>query len=648
MLFSVWSGPRCCSTALMYSFGQRSDMIVYDEPLYAAYLMQTGTSRPYREQVLKSQSNDGESVMSVLSRQTKDKHVYAKQMGKFISCIQRRWLKEGVHFVLVREPLKVINSFSEVLETTLEETSYPALCRIVSELRALGKKPVVVLSEDLVSNPERMLRAMCERAGLDFDPAMLRWPAGPKPYDGVWASHWYRSVHASTGWGEPTSSHKPQAAIAPELKPMLHECYAMYDLLLPYVLKPASPAGRATAALAEQLSAAALHSPRLRHSVSLDGAAAAAEPPSGAPLEAAGEGNVHAFPADPRNADVLIGMRDGVTQRFVFQWRPAAKVSALDAGFLLGDGVWEGLRIHKGCILFIWAHLRRLYSSAKALKIDMDVTPRQLLGMLRRTMDVNGMREASGAHVRLVVSRGRKMTPTQDPRMTLGGPTIAIIPEWKEATPQQAQHGIRLVTVSIRRGRPDVQEPAWNSLSKLNCIAACIAATTAGGDEGLMLDPEGFVATCNSTNFFIIVCAPAARDAPFDPRTGGEEDLLEGASGLLRGAAADGVELWAPQLRHQMPGVTRANVLAVAADLGWVVREKDFTLTDVYGALEVFVCGTAPGVRPVTQVDGRRIGDGKLGVRTAEIQQGYAQMVAEYVRRASDDGGREPAIEHAL
>lgn len=165
-----------------------------------------------------------------------------------------------------------------------------------------------------------------------------------------------------------------------------------------------------------------------------------------------------------------------------------------------------------------------------------------------------------------------------------------------------AVQGIRLVTVPTRRGRPDVQEPGWNSLSKLNCISACIAMQDAGGDEGLMLDPHGFVATCNSTNFFIVVCAAAARNAPFDPRTGGEEDLLEGTSGLLRGDAAEGVELWAPTSRHLMPGVTRDNVLAVAADLGLVVREKDFTLTDVYGALEAFVTGTAPGVRPVAQV----------------------------------------------
>lgn len=162
--------------------------------------------------------------------------------------------------------------------------------------------------------------------------------------------------------------------------------------------------------------------------------------------------------------------------------------------------------------------------------------------------------------------------------------------------------GIRLATVPTRRGRPDVQEPMWNSLSKLNCITACIAATHAGGDEGLMLDPHGFVATCNSTNFFIIVCAPAARDAPFDSRTGGEEDVLDGTSGLLRGDAAEGVELWAPTRRHQMPGVTRGNVLRVAQEIGLTVRELDFTLTDVYGAVEAFVTGTALGVLPVTEV----------------------------------------------
>lgn len=142
----------------------------------------------------------------------------------------------------------------------------------------------------------------------------------------------------------------------------------------------------------------------------------------------------------------------------------------------------------------------------------------------------------------------------------------------------------------------------WNSLSKLNCISACIAATHAGGDEGLMLDPNGFVATCNSTNFFIVVCAPSARDQPFDPRTGGEEDVLEGTSGVILSDAAEGVELWAPTRRHQMHGITRSNVLLVAQEIGLTVRETDFTLTEVYGALEAFVTGTAPGVLPVTEV----------------------------------------------
>jgi branched-chain amino acid aminotransferase len=203
----------------------------------------------------------------------------------------------------------------------------------------------------------------------------------------------------------------------------------------------------------------------------------------------------------------------------------------------------------------------------------------------------------SGVHIRLVISRGEKVTPYQSPAANRGGPTIVIIPEWKEPDPAVLTTGLRLFTVHVHRGAPDVQDPMWNSLSKLNCITACIQANKAGADEALMLDPHGFVATCNSTHFFIV-------------RKG---------------------ELWTSSGRYCLKGITRGKVLELAAAAGHTVREKDFSLTEVYGADEAFVTGTFAGLIPVREVDGRVIGTGERGPVTEMLQQAYrAHVDARY------------------
>ncbi|NNE63606.1 MAG: aminotransferase class IV, partial [Gammaproteobacteria bacterium] len=201
----------------------------------------------------------------------------------------------------------------------------------------------------------------------------------------------------------------------------------------------------------------------------------------------------HDYQDDPRNASILININGELLPR------EKAMVSVFDSGFVLGDGVWEGLRVHKGKIAFLDAHLERLYGGAKAIDMEMDISPQQLTERLYQTLTANQMHE--GVHIRLMVSRGIKATPYQDPRVTITPPTIVIIPEYKQALPETAANGIRLFTVHVRRGYPDVQDPKLNSHSKLNCITACIQATKAGADEALMLDPHGFVATCNSTHF---------------------------------------------------------------------------------------------------------------------------------------------------
>jgi len=294
----------------------------------------------------------------------------------------------------------------------------------------------------------------------------------------------------------------------------------------------------------------------------------------------------HEYQDDPRNADIIIDINGE------FFAREQAQVSVFDSGFVLGDGIWEGLRVHQGKIAFLDQHLDRLYEGAKALDMEMEVSATLLRQRLYRLLEKNSMRE--GVHIRLMVSRGIKATPYQDPRITITPPTIVIIPEYKTALPETAHKGIKLFTVHVRRGYPDVQDPKLNSHSKLNCITACIQATKAGADEALMLDPHGFVATCNSTHFFIV-------------RKG---------------------QIWTSSGDYCLGGITRGNVIALCEQNQIPVQQKNFSLIDVYGADEAFVTGTFAGLAPVREVDGRIIGAGERGPMVEKLQQLYLEMLA--------------------
>ena len=276
-------------------------------------------------------------------------------------------------------------------------------------------------------------------------------------------------------------------------------------------------------------------------------------------------GGTQDYAGDPRNDSILISI-DGVLVQ-----RDEAKVSVFDSGFVLGDGVWEGLRLHDGRIAFLDQHLDRLWAGAKMLMIDIGTSREALAARLFDCLDANGMTD--GAHIRLMVTRGKKRSPYQDPRLTIGAATIVIIPEWKQPLAGLRARGLNLFTVHIRRTGPAEQDQKLNSHSKLNCILACIQAAEAGADEALMLDDRGFVATCNSTHFFIV------RDG----------------------------ELWTSGGGFCLGGITRGNVLRAARQAGIVARECDFSLFDVYGAHEAFVTGTFAGLTPVVKVDGRRI-----------------------------------------
>ena len=292
------------------------------------------------------------------------------------------------------------------------------------------------------------------------------------------------------------------------------------------------------------------------------------------------------FVEDPRNDRVLLYVNGDMVRR------AEATVSVFDAGFVLGDGVWEGFRLVRGKVAFLDRHLDRLYEGAAAIDLDIGLDRMALTGALYRTITANDM--VDGVHIRLMVTRGIKRTPNQDPRYTIGGATIVIVAEWKEPNPEVRKKGLRLFTSTIRTTPPDMFDMRINSHSRLPLITALIQALKAGADEALMLDPHGFVASCNATNFFIV----------------------------RRG------ELWTSTGRFSFNGITRGNVIQVAAADGIPVHQKDFTLAEVLTADEAFVTGTFGGVTPVSAVDGRVIGGGPGGPMTQRLDGLYRALLA--------------------
>jgi branched-chain amino acid aminotransferase len=298
----------------------------------------------------------------------------------------------------------------------------------------------------------------------------------------------------------------------------------------------------------------------------------------------------HDFVADERNASILINVNGRLVPR------EQAVVSVFDAGFLMGDGVWEGLRVSAGHPAFLEQHLDRLQEGAAAIALDIGRSREELTSEIYRTLAANEM-HGDGVHVRLMVTRGPKSTPYQDPRVSDGPATLVIIAEHKEPLPATVERGLSLFTVHVRRARPDTLDPKLNAHSKLNDVLACIQAYTAGADEALMLDPDGFVATCNSTHFFIV----------------------------------RGGEVWTSTGMYCLAGITRSNVLRLCELQRIPARERSFSLTEVYSADEAFVTGTFAGVVPVHTVDGRRIGTGRRGPMVERLQGLYVELVRDDV-----------------
>lgn len=292
---------------------------------------------------------------------------------------------------------------------------------------------------------------------------------------------------------------------------------------------------------------------------------------------------------DPRNEEILIYVNGELLPR------KDAKISVFDSGYLVGDGVWEALRLHHGVLAFANRHLDRLFQGAKTIGMKLGMTRNEILREVQKTLDANDMK--TDVHVRIMFTRGIKKTPSQDPRLTVSGPNLVIIAEHKKADPESRNKGIKLFTSTIRRGSPDYLDPRLNCHSKLHEVQALIQAIEAGADEALMLDIHGFVSTCNATNFFMV---------------------------------KDG-EVWTSTGQYCMNGITRGVIIDICKKNDIPCFQKNFSLFDVYGADEAFVTGSFGGLTPVTFVDGKEISKSVPGTMTNKLQQLYEKAIEEEV-----------------
>ncbi len=293
---------------------------------------------------------------------------------------------------------------------------------------------------------------------------------------------------------------------------------------------------------------------------------------------------------DKRNDSVLISIN-----RELFP-RNDAKISVFDSGYLVGDGVWEAFRLHHGVLVFVDEHLDRLWQAAKTIGMVLTFSREDLVNDITKTLQANNMTD--NVHVRVMVTRGIKKTPSQDPRLTISGPNVVIIAEYKVANKETKAKGISLFTSTFRRGSPDYLDPRLNCHSKLHEVQALIQAIEAGADEALMLDVNGFVSTCNATNFFMI------KDN----------------------------EVWTSTGQYCMNGITRGKVISVCNANHITCKQKNFSLFDVYGADEAFVTGTFGGLTPVVKIDGKPVGQGKMGNMTKTIDGLYNQLIENEVK----------------
>ncbi|XP_052180509.1 branched-chain-amino-acid aminotransferase-like protein 1 [Diospyros lotus] len=531
-----WSAPRSLSTSLMYSFAQRDDTEVLDEPLYGHFLHVTGVGRPYREEVLSKLESDGSKVVKdVIFGPGVKKYRFCKHMSKQrLPGLSDELMKNGKHFILIRNPLEILQSFDKVVPPSFLELGLADLVSIYSELCQLGKLPPVIDAADLQQDPEATLRCLCEDLDIPFQAAMLKWEAGPKSIDGVWAPWWYSSVHKSTGF---TTKRKYPSPFPFSLYDLLEQSLPFYNMLKCHargssLLKPHLP--------------------------------------------------LPSLPV-PANEKLLVWVGDEIIPR------DSAKVSVFDSVVQGGDSVWEGLRIYNGKIFKLEEHLDRLFDSAKALAFNNVPTREEVKEAIFNTLIRNGMFD--NAHIRLSLTRGKKVTSGMSPAFNLYGCTLIVLAEWKPPVYDNAK-GITLVTATTRRNSPNNLDSKIHHNNLLNNILAKIEGNNANADDAIMLDKDGYVSETNATNIFLV----------------------------KKG------RVLTPHADYCLPGVTRATVMDLVVKENIILEERRISLSEFHTADEVWTTGTMGELSPVLKIDGREIGDGQVGPVTRRLQIAYKNL----------------------
>ncbi|XP_013598707.1 PREDICTED: branched-chain-amino-acid aminotransferase-like protein 2 isoform X2 [Brassica oleracea var. oleracea] len=509
----AWSAPRSLSTSLMYSFAQRDDTEVLDEPLYAAYLKSTGADRPYRDELLSKMHISKQRLLGLPSE----------------------LMSKGKHFILIRNPLNILPSFEKVHPLSFAELGLGELVSIYSDLCQMGTPPAIVDADEFQQDPEGTLRGLCSDLEIPFQPSMLKWEAGPIPEDGLWASWWYKTLHKSTGFSSP----RPYPHTFP-LKhyDLLEQCLPLYNILRRHVKHKSS-------LLTSNLT-----------------------PPS--------------LPV-PENAKLFAWVGDEIVPREM------AKVSVFDSVVQGGDSVWEGLRIYKGKVFKLEEHLDRLFDSAKALAFNNVPTREEVKEAIFRTLITNGMFD--NTHIRLSLTRGKKVTSGMSPAFNRYGCTLIVLAEWKPPV-YDNDSGIVLVTATTRRNSPNNLDSKIHHNNLLNNILAKIESNNANVDDAIMLDKDGFVSETNATNIFMV----------------------------KKG------RVLTPRADYCLPGITRATVMELVVKENFILEERNISLSEFHTADEVWTTGTMGELSPVVKIDGRVIGGGKVGPVTRRLQSAYKKL----------------------
>lgn len=535
-----WSAPRSLSTSLMYSFSQRDDINVLDEPLYSHFLRVSGFDRPYRDEVLSNMESDGNKVVNdVIYGSGNKKYRFCKHISKQrVLGLPEDLVKKGKHFILIRNPLDILPSFDKVVPPSFFELGLAELVSIYNELCENGKRPPVIDAAELQKDPEATLRGLCDDLEIPFQPAMLSWEAGPKPIDGLWAPWWYNGVHKSTGFKEQRKDTEPFPF---SLYDLLEQSLPLYNMLRRHVKKKSS----------------LLSSPLL---------------PPDLPV--------------PANEKLLAWVGDEIVPR------ESAKVSVFDSVVQGGDSVWEGLRVYKKKIFKLEEHLDRISDSAKALAFENVPSRDEIKEAIFKTLIRNGMFD--NAHIRLSLTRGKKVTSGMSPALNLYGCTLIVLAEWKPPV-YDNERGIVLVTATTRRNSPNSLDSKIHHNNLLNNILAKVEGNNAKADDAIMLDKDGFVSETNATNIFIV----------------------------KKG------RVLTPHADYCLPGITRATVMDLVVKEHFILEERRISLSEVHTADEVWTTGTMGELSPVVKVDGRTIGDGKVGPITRKLQAVYKKLTEE-------------------